>query len=82
MKAIKMLVVAGMIAGMGAYAQDGGKQQAPATKKAESQPKETKEHVIKQKSSAVRNEHKNAAGKEAKPAEAQQHQEKKANNPK
>lgn len=82
MKTIKMLVVAGIIATLSAYAQDGGKQQP---KKEETKSKEApkQEVTIKQKSSNVKHETSAPSNKEAKPAEpTQKKEEKKAVSPK
>lgn len=81
MKAIKILVVSGVVATMSAYAQDGGKQQPKQEeKKAKEVPKQ--EVTIKQKSSNVKNATNPAASKEVKPAAGpQKYEEKKTNSP-
>lgn len=81
MKAVKMLVVGGIVATMSAYAQDGGKQQAkPEEKKDKNAPKQ--EVTIKQKSSNVKTESAPANAKEAKPAESKKQEGKKTDSPK
>ncbi|GAB4457147.1 MAG: hypothetical protein OHK0036_20820 [Bacteroidia bacterium] len=81
MKAIKMLVVGGIVATMSAYAQDGGKQQ-PKTNESKDKPAPKQEVTIKQKSSNVKNETAPSNAKEAKPAaEPKKNEEKKANAP-
>jgi stringent starvation protein B len=80
MKAIKMLVVSGIIASMSAYAQDGGKQ-APKKEEEKSKNAPKQEVTIKTKSSNVKEEKPANANKEAKPAAEPKKEEKKTNAP-
>ncbi len=82
MKTIKMLVVAGVITTISAYAQDGGKQQ-PKKEETKSKDAPKQEITIKQKSSNVKTQTNASSSKEAQPAEpTQKKEEKKAVFPK
>lgn len=75
MKLSNMLVVAGLVIGMGAYAQDGGKQ-TPKKEEIKSKNISKQELTIKEKSSNVKNDTKNASGKEVRPTkEPKKHEE-------
>ena len=76
MKAIKMLVVNGIIASMSAYAQDGGKQ-APKKEEEKSKNAPKQEIIIKTKSSNVKEEKPANANKGAKSAAEPKKEEKK-----
>jgi hypothetical protein len=76
MKAIKMLVVSGIIASMSAYAQDGDKQ-APKKEEEKSKNAPKQEITIKTKPSNVKEEKTANANKKAKPATEPKKEEKK-----
>lgn len=88
MKIVKMLVVSGVIATMGAYAQDGGKQ-APKKEESKTKAAPAQEMTVKEKSSNAKTQPSAPSGKHVcKPGckehatESHKHEEKKANAPK